>query len=117
MMKLREMINISPQSAGKLRHGEFEGPVAERQIACQAVEDVCWLYLDRNLDDNLRRHGWREARRNVLRQGPLSGAWTSSHRGHPPVRLTRRGVEVNLQYGVKRFGWERMQDQIRARRY
>ena len=81
----------------------------------QAVEDVCWLYRDGDLAENLRRRGWREARRRVARQGPLSEEWIS-HRGKPPVRPTRRGVEVKLEDGVRTASWEKMQSQIRARR-
>lgn len=83
--------------------------------AYQAVEDVCWVYQDRNLAENLRRHGWREARRRVMRQGKLSREWIS-HRGRPPVRLTRRGVEVKLEGKVQLVEWSRMQEQVRARR-
>ena len=91
-------------------------PTMEKYIAHYAIEDICWLYMDRDLADHLRRLSWREARRRVLRQGPLDKEWVS-HRHHPPVRLTRRGVEVRLGDGVWLFGWERMQAQIRARRY
>jgi hypothetical protein len=81
----------------------------------QAVDDVCWIYQDRDLAENLRRHSWRKARRKVMRQGPLEREWIS-HRGRPPVRLTRGGVEVKLSEGVQTQSWERMQSQVRARR-
>jgi hypothetical protein len=81
----------------------------------QAVEDICWIYQGRYLAENLRRYGWREARRRVMRQGPLDREWRS-HRGRPPVRLTRKGVEVKLADGVEALDWKRMQGQIRARR-
>ena len=81
----------------------------------QAVEDICWIYLDRDLAENLRRHTWRKARREVIRQGPLERKWIS-HRGRPPVHLTRGGVEVKLPGGVQTQSWERVQSQVRARR-
>jgi hypothetical protein len=81
----------------------------------QAVEDVCWIYRDRDLAENLRRFGWREARRRVMSQGPLEAEWVS-HRGRPQVRLTRGGVEVKLPNGVETLNWKRMQSQVRARR-
>lgn len=81
----------------------------------QAVEDICWIYRSRDLAENLRRYGWREARRRVMRQGQLHKEW-SSHRGKAPVRLARSGVEVKLPNGVQRSSWKRMQSQIRARR-
>jgi hypothetical protein len=81
----------------------------------QAVEDVCWIYRNRYLAENLRRFGWREARRRVLSQGALEAEWVS-HRGRPPVRLTRGGVEVKLPSGVETLNWKRMQSQVRARR-
>jgi hypothetical protein len=81
----------------------------------QAVEDVCWIYRNRYLAENLRRFGWRKARRKVMSQGPLEAEWVS-HRGRLPVRLTRRGVEVKLPDGVETLNWKRMQSQVRARR-
>ena len=81
----------------------------------QAVEDICWIYRSRDLAENLRRYGWREARREVMRHGPLDKEWRS-HRGKPPVRLTRAGVEIKLSDGVQVLSWKRMQSQVRARR-
>jgi hypothetical protein len=81
----------------------------------QAIEDICWIYQSRDLAENLRRYGWRKARRKVMRQGPLGREWIS-HRGRPPVRLTRGGVEVKLPGGAQAQSWERMQSQVRARR-
>ena len=81
----------------------------------QAVEDVCWIYQSRDLAENLLRYGWREARRRVMRQGPLEMKW-SSHRGGNPLRLTRSGVEVKVLDGIETLNWKRMQSQIRARR-
>ncbi|MGB3684130.1 MAG: hypothetical protein WA990_16755 [Rubrobacteraceae bacterium] len=81
----------------------------------QAIEDICWIYQDRSLAENLRRYGWRQARRNVMRQGPLSKEWMS-HRGRPPVRLTRKGVEVKLADGIETLSWQRIQSQVGSRR-
>jgi hypothetical protein len=44
----------------------------------QAVEDVCWIYRNRYLAENLRRFGWRKARRKVMSQGPLEAEWVST---------------------------------------
>ncbi len=85
------------------------------RICYYAVEDICWIYQDRSLAENLRRYGWRQARRNVIRQGPLSKEWTS-HRGRSPVRLTRKGVEVKLAGGIQTLSWKRIQSQVSARR-
>lgn len=90
-------------------------PDGNRHLAYYAIEDICWIYQDRDLAENLRRYGWREARRRVMSQGPPSKEWIS-HRGRPPVRLTRKGVEVKLEDGVQTFGWQRMESQIQARR-
>ena len=38
-------------------------------IASNAVSDAIWIYQDRELEQNLRRFGWRQARRRVLAQG------------------------------------------------
>lgn len=85
------------------------------RVSYYAIEDICWIYQDRGLAENLRRYGWRQARRNVIRQGPLSKEWTS-HRGRPPVRLTRKGVEVKLADGVQTLSWQRIKSQVGARR-
>jgi hypothetical protein len=95
----------------------YEGTATGRgaRISYYAVEDICWIYQDRSMAENLRRYGWRQARRNVMRQGPLSKEWTS-HGGRPPVRLTRKGVEVKLADGIQTFSWQRIQNQVSARR-
>lgn len=95
--------------------GGYASTVIGGGTSYQAVEDICWIYQDRSLMENLRRYGWRQARRNVTRQGPLSKQWTS-HRGRPPVRLTRKGVEVKLADGVQTLSWKRIQSQVSARR-
>jgi hypothetical protein len=62
-----------------------------------------------------RFHGaeWIDA--EVMRQGPLEREWIS-HRGRPPVHLTRGGVEVKMLEGVRTQSWERVQSQVRAHR-
>ena len=95
--------------------GRYARPVIGGGSSYQAVEDICWIYQDWSLSENLRRYGWRQARRNVMHQGPLSKEWTS-HRGRPPVRLTRKGVEVKLADGVQALSWKRIQSQVSARR-
>ena len=96
-------------------YGRYQHQVLGGGALYQAVEDMCWVYQNRGLAESLRRYGWREARRKVMRQGPLDREWRS-HRGKPPVRLARTGVEVKLPDGVQTLSWKRMQSQVRARR-
>ena len=112
MLKLKEMI-AATYAAPKARRsrGDQTGPRTDYY----AVEDACWIYQDLDLAQNLRRYGWREARRRIMSQSPPSKEWVS-HRGRPPVRLTRRGLEVKLENGVRLLDWQRMQSHIRARR-
>jgi hypothetical protein len=110
-----EMAN-APESVSRTASAEHYAPrVLGGGTLHQAVEDICWIYQSRDLAENLRRYGWRKARRKVMRQGPLDREW-SSHRSKPPVRLTRKGVEVKLSEGIQTQSWERMQSQVRARR-
>lgn len=127
MARLGRMVDEAVGEADRLRYpaGGLRMVPAQRyagmmvgggvRASYQAVEDICWVYQDRDLAENLRRCGWREVRRRVMRQGPLSKEWVS-HRGGPPVRLTRKGVEVKLEDGVRTVSWEKMQSQVRARR-
>lgn len=115
-------VGTSPNLAYGLRVApaqQYAGAVVGGGIGAsyQAVEDACWIHQDRGLAETLRRPcSWREARRRVMRQGPLSKEWIS-RRGRPPVRLTRKGIEVKLEDGVRStISWEKMQDQVRARR-
>lgn len=80
-----------------------------------AIEDACWIYQYRDVEQNLRRLGWREARRRILGHGSLSKEWVT-RRAHKPVRLTRRGLQVKFDRGVETVSWQRMQDSIHARR-
>ena len=128
MARLGRMVDEAVGEAGALPNptgGLWAAPVCRdagagvvrggTRTSYQAVEDACWIYQNRNLAEYLRRRGWREARRRVTRQGPLSKEWIS-HCGRPPVRLTRRGVEVKLEDGVHTISWEKMAGQVRARR-
>jgi hypothetical protein len=81
----------------------------------RAVSDACYVYQYRNLEHNLWKFGWRQARKRVLRRGALSGQWVNRGRGE--LRLRRRGLEVRLDDGSKRsIGWKELQEFIRARR-
>jgi hypothetical protein len=119
MLKLKERI-AAMYAAPKSRSRRYtssrdQSAAAGPRTDYYAVEDACWIYQDRDLAQNLRRYGRREARRRIMSQGPLSKEWISHH-GRPPVRLTRRGLEVKLENGVRLLDWQRMQSHIRARR-
>lgn len=105
----------APPSRDKFPDHDLSIPDSDPRANYYAIEDACWIYQYRDLEQNLKRLGWREARRRVLRQGSLSKEWVSRH-GHKPVRLTRRGLEVKFDRGVETLSWKRMQDSIRARR-
>ena len=82
----------------------------------RAVSDACRVYRYRDLEHNLRKFGWRRARRRVLRHGALSGRWVN--RGSGELRLRRRGLEVRIHDGGSRLvGWKELQEFVRARRY
>jgi hypothetical protein len=82
----------------------------------RAVSDACYVYQYRDLEHNLRRFSWRQARKRVLRHGALSGEWINRGRGE--LRLRRRGLEVRLDDDSKRLiRWKELQEFIRARRY
>ena len=81
----------------------------------RAVSDACYIYQYRDLEDNLRRFSWRQARKRILRHGALSGEWINRGRGE--LRLRRRGLEVQLDSGKRIIGWKELQEFIRARRY
>lgn len=90
-------------------------PDSDPRALYYAIEDACWIYQYRELEQSLKRLGWREARRRVLKHGSLSGEWVA-RKGHKPVRLTRRGLEVKFDRGTETMSWQRMQASIRARR-
>lgn len=82
----------------------------------RAVSDACSVYRYRDLEHNLWKFGWRQARKRVLRHGALSGEWVNRGRGE--LRLRRSGLEVRLDDGDKRLiGWKELQEFVRARRY
>ncbi len=82
----------------------------------RAVSDACRVYRYRDLEHNLRRFGWRQARKRVLRHGALSGQWVN--RGRRELRLGRRGLEVRLDDGGNRLvGWKELQEFLPIRRY
>jgi hypothetical protein len=81
----------------------------------KAVWDACYVYQYRDLEQNLRKSGWRKARRRVLGHGALSGEWVG--RGRSEVRLTRRGLEVRLAGETRRLSWQDLHDFVRAQRY
>ena len=80
----------------------------------KAVADACCIYGYRDLETNVRRLGWRQARRRILQHGALSGEWVGRGRGE--LRLRRKGLEVRFNYGVRLVGWKELQEFVRARR-
>lgn len=105
----------TPLSREKLPDLDIPIPDSDPRANYYAIEDACWIYQYRDLEQNLKRLSWREARRRVLEQGALSKEWVRRH-GHKPVRLTRRGLEVKFDCGVETVSWKRMQSAIQARR-
>ncbi|AHY48186.1 Hypothetical Protein RradSPS_2903 (plasmid) [Rubrobacter radiotolerans] len=87
---------------------------ADRRARYDAVSDACWIYRYRDLEHNLRRFSWRQARRKVLARGALSGQWAS--RGHGDLRLTRGGLEMRFKSGVRTVDWKKLKEMIEARR-
>jgi hypothetical protein len=86
----------------------------DRRVRYNAVSDAIWIYQDRELEQNLRRFGWRQARRRVLAQGALSREWIN--RGRGDFRLTRGGLEMRFASGVRTLDWKELKDMIEARR-
>ena len=79
-----------------------------------AVSDACWLYQDRDLEQNLRKLDWRKARKRVLGRGVVSRGWVS--RGRGDLRLGRRGLQMRFADGTRVMSWKELQDFIWARR-
>ena len=77
-----------------------------------AVSDACWLYQDLELEQNLRRFGWRKARKEAL--GQVRREWMGRGRGE--LRLGRKGLEMRFSNGTRVMGWKELQDFVRARR-
>jgi hypothetical protein len=59
----------------------------------RAVSDACYVYQYRDLEHNLWKFGWRQARKRVLLHGALSREWINRVRGE--LRLRRRGLEIS----------------------
>lgn len=80
-----------------------------------AIAEACWIYRYRNLEENLRKLGWKQARKRVLAHGALSNVWVSHRRGD--VRLRRRGLEVRFRRGTRLLTWRELQEFVRAERF
>jgi hypothetical protein len=107
-------VGTGSQSGGlgerQLRYWDEE----DRRARYNAVSDACWIYQHRDLEQNLRRFGWRQARRRVLAQGALSREWMN--RGRGDLRLTRSGLQMRFASGVRTMGWKELKGMIEARR-
>lgn len=77
----------------------------DRRARYDAVSDACWIYQYRDLEQNLRRFGPRQARRKVLAQGTLSREWVN--RGRGDLRLTRGGLQMRFRSGVRTVDWKK----------
>jgi hypothetical protein len=85
------------------------------QAKYMAVSDACWLYQDRELEQNLRKLDWRKARKRVLGRGWVKKrGWVG--RGRGDLRLGRNGLEMRFSNGTQVMGWRELQDFVRARR-
>ena len=106
------------ERSGRGGHGSVPRPVwdsSDPRALSKAISDACYIYRYRDLEHNLRRFGWRQARKRILRRGTLSGEWVSRGRGE--LRLRRRGLEVRFGNSKRIIGWKELQEFIRARRY
>ena len=86
----------------------------DRHARYNAVSDACWINRYRDLEQNLRHFGWRQARTNVLAQGASSKEWRN--RGRGDLRLTRVGLQMRFRSGVQTIDWRELKDFIEARR-
>jgi hypothetical protein len=115
-LSLRRNIGVGTSSRTE---GLGETPVRcwdeeDRRARYNAVSDACWIYQDRDLERNLRRFGWRQARRRVLAQRALNREWMN--RGRGDLRLTRGGLQMRFASGVRTIDWRELKDMIEARR-
>lgn len=79
----------------------------DRHPLSRAISTAFRVYRYRSLEQNLRKHGWRKARRLVLKEGALSGEWIG--RGASEVSLTRRGLNVRLSGGeIRTVDWQQL---------
>jgi hypothetical protein len=114
-----EMIQPIERSSRRGGHGSVPRPVwdsSDPRALSKAISDACYIYRYRDLEHNLRRFGWRQARKRILQRGTLSGEWVSRGR-RGELRLRRRGLEVRFDDGKRIIGWKELQEFIRARRY
>jgi hypothetical protein len=86
----------------------------DRLARYNAISDACWIYQYRDLEQNLRHFGWRQARKKVLAQGAFSGGW--ANRGRGDLRLTRGGLQMRFRSGVRTLDLRELKEFIDARR-
>ena len=84
------------------------------QAKYMAVSDACWLYQNRELEQNLRKLDWRKARKQVLGHGQVKREWVG--RGRGDLRLGRKGLEMRFTTGTQVMSWRELQEFVRARR-
>jgi len=119
------IFTIGNFTIGHKRTGGFEQDFArrgergywdedDRRARYYAISDACWIYQNRDLEQNLRHHGWRQARKNVLAHGAFSGEWVN--RGRGDLRLTRGGLQMRFESGVRTVSWRTLKEFIDARR-
>ncbi len=102
--------NIGAGGRGNARYWDED----DYRAGYQALTDACWVYQYRNLEQNLRRFGWRQARRRSLKNGALSREWAD--RGHGDLRLTRGGLGMRFESGIRVISWKELKEMIEARR-
>lgn len=87
----------------------------DQRSLSKAIRTAFHVYRYRSLEQNLRNHGWRKARRLVLKEGALSGEWIG--RGGGEVRLTRCGLDVRLSGGeIRTVDWQQLWERARTSR-
>jgi hypothetical protein len=101
-------ISRRPEEVDSGKYWDERGP----RTKYMAVSDACWLYQDLELEQNLRRFGWRKARKEAL--GQVRREWVGRGRGE--LRLGRKGLEMRFSNGTYVMGWKELQDFVRARR-
>jgi hypothetical protein len=99
-----------PEEVDSGRFWDQSGP----RTKYMAVSDACWLYQDRELEQSLRRFGWRKARKEVLGHGQVKREWVGRGRGE--LRLGRKGLEMRFSNRTHVMSWKELQEFVRARR-
>lgn len=84
----------------------------DSEVLHHAVIEACRIYQYRNFEENLRKFGWKQARKRALAHGALSNEWARHRRGD--VRLRRRGLEVRFRQRTKLIGWGELQEFVLA---